>query len=430
MKSARLKNFSAQLKLLIGRRNSCPLSGVACAVLAMTTAPSVAEPGVTPEKIVFGQAASLKGPAAILGSEMRTGLLAAFAETNRAGGVKGRKLELISRDDGYEPDKSIEATNALIDQDNVFALVGAVGTPTSLATQPIAAAHGVPFIGAFTGAEFLREPYKKNVINVRASYYQETEEMIERITRDLGTSRIAILYQDDAFGRAGLAGVQRALDKRSLHLVAEGTFERNTTAVKHALLKIRAGNPQVVILVGAYIPCAVFIKLAKQLAMDALFMNISFVGSDALAKQLGPEGAGVIVTQVVPSPYDQATPLIARYQAAIKAIDQNASPSYVSLEGYIVGRLVSAALERVSNDPTREQFLDNFSNATFDFDGFTLAYSASDNRGSDKVFLTEIQSDGSLKTIASLKARPKLTKSLKNSSSRAAGNRQRMKSNG
>src|SRR5579864_826779 len=224
--------------------------GLAIAFSAFTGAVH-AEDGVTADKIVFGQAAALDGPAAALGQGMRQGLVAAFEEANKAGGVKGHKLELVSVDDGYEPTKSVEAAKKLIEQDKVFALIGSVGTPTSVAVQPMASDAGVPFIGAFTGAEFLRTPYKANVINVRASYFQETETMVEHLTGDLGVTRIAIFYQDDAFGQAGLAGVKRALDRRKMALVAEGAYERNTTAIKRALLSIRAGKPEAVIMVGA-----------------------------------------------------------------------------------------------------------------------------------------------------------------------------------
>src|SRR6202048_2246345 len=186
---------------------------------ALSAAVARAEPGIAGDKIVFGQAAALDGPAAALGQGMREGLLAAFAEANKAGGIKGRQIELISRDDGYDPNKSIQVAKQLIDQDKVFALVGSVGTPTSAAVQPIAREAGVPFIGAFTGAEFLRTPYKAQVINLRASYFQETEEMVERLTKDLGATRIAIMYQDDAYGRAGLAGVKAALARRTMELV-------------------------------------------------------------------------------------------------------------------------------------------------------------------------------------------------------------------
>ncbi len=365
---------------------------------------ALADAGVSADKIVFGQAAPFEGPASALGLGMREGLAAAFAEVNAKGGVKGRKLELKARDDGYEPTKSIEATKALLTQDNVFALVGPVGTPTSAATQPIAAETGVPFIGAFTGAEFLRNPHKPNVVNVRASYFQETEEMVERLTKDLKVERIAIFFQDDAFGRAGLAGVNKAMEKRKMTLVAEGTFERNTTAVKSALLEIKKGNPQAVIMVGPYKPCAEFIKLARQVKLEATFVNISFVGSDALAKELGEAGAGVVITQVVPFPRDTGVKLVADYHAALKAFDAKAQPGFVSLEGYMVGRLVIAALDKVSGEPTRAALLDVIAKNSFDLGGVKLAYGATDNQGMDEVFLTVIQKDGSFKAVKTLSA--------------------------
>jgi branched-chain amino acid transport system substrate-binding protein len=363
---------------------------------------ALADPGVAADKIVFGQAAALEGPAAALGTGMRDGILAAFAETNKAGGVHGRKLELISADDGYEPNKSIEATKKLIEADKVFALIGSVGTPTSSATQPIATEAGIPFIAPFTGAEFLRAPFKANVVNVRASYFQETEAMIERLTKDRNISKIAILYQDDGFGRAGLAGVQKALEKRNMKLVAEGTFERNTVAVKGALLNIRKGEPEAVIMVGPYKPCAEFIKLARSVKLDAVFVNISFVGSNALAKELGNAGGGVVITQVVPFPEDKSVPLVASYHQALKAANPNAEPGFVSLEGYMAGRLVVAALEKVSGEPSRKALLDTIMNGSFDLGGVTLKYGADDNQGMDEVFLTVIQPDGTFKPITAL----------------------------
>jgi ABC-type branched-subunit amino acid transport system substrate-binding protein len=376
---------------------------VALAILAFGMAGlAVAEPGVGGDRILFGQVAALTGPAAALGQEMRQGLLAAFAEVNGAGGIKGRKLELISRDDGYEPTRSVEATKRTIEDDKVFALVGAVGTPTSIATQPIAASAGLPFIGAFSGAEFLREPQNSNVVNVRASYFQETETMVAHLTEDRGVTRIAILYQDDAFGRAGLMGVQRALDRRAMKLVSEGRFERNTIAVKMALFSIRKGNPEAVIMIGSYRPCAAFIKLARQQKLDAQFVNISFVDSDALAGELGPGGAGVIVTQVVPFPGDSSIPLVSRYRSALKSSDPDVRPGFVTLEGYLVGRLVIAALEKIEGEPTRLALLNAIVGSTFDLGGVTLSYGLNDNRGSDQVFLTVIQPDGSFKAVKTL----------------------------
>ena len=362
-----------------------------------------ADPGVFDDKIVFGQSAAFKGPAAVLGLGMREGILAAFNEANAAGGVHGRKLELVSYNDGYEPEKAIANTERLIGDDKVFALIGEVGTPTSKAVQPITTEQGVPFLGPFTGAAFLRDPSLRNVINVRASYDQETEEWIERLTGDLGLSRIAILYQDDSFGRAGLKGVTKALEKRGLKPVAEGTYMRGTTAVKRALLAIRKGSPQAVVMVGAYKPCAEFIKLAHTIKLDTIFVNISFVGSKALAEELGQDGKGVVVTQVVPLPDDVDIPLVARYQRAMKATNPYAKVGFVSLEGYIVGRLTVEALNRLGNPVTRAGLLSTIRDGgVFDLDGVTLSYGPDDNQGMDRVFVTVIQQDGSFKAVDGL----------------------------
>jgi branched-chain amino acid transport system substrate-binding protein len=372
--------------------------------LAALCVPAAAEPGVTADTIVFGQVAALEGPAGALGREMRAGIVAAFEEANRSGGVKGRKLVLVSEDDGYDPTRSLEATKTLIAENKIFALIGAVGTPTSAATQPIAAEAGVPFVAPFTGAQFLREPFKPNVVNVRASYFQETEAMIERLTKDRGFSRIAVLFQDDAFGRAGLAGIQKALDKRGLRIAAEGHFERNTVAVKAALLAIEQANPEAIVMIGPYKPCAEFVKLARKLKVNAVFVAISFVGSNALAEALGPDGAGagVVVTQVVPFPKDASLPVVARYHAALKAQDPTAKPGFVTLEGYLSGRLAVAALEKLAGEPQRKDFLKAVLANSFDLGGFTLNFGPENNQGSALVFLTILQSDGSFKPATSL----------------------------
>ncbi len=364
---------------------------------------ALAEDGVTKDRIVFGQIAALEGPAQALGQGMRQGLLAAFAEANRAGGVAGRKLELKSADDSYEPQKMIEAMKKMLAEDKVFAIVGTVGTPTANAGQPIATEAKVPFIGPFTGAEFLRNPYSRYVVNIRTSYFQETEAWIEHLTKDLGITKIAILYQDDTFGLAGLDGVKIAMAKRNMSLVASGTFRRNTTAVKSALLEIMKANPEAVVTVGPYKPIAEFFKLARQAKMDAVFVAISFVGSDALAQEMGDKGGGVIVSQVVPFPGDTSLPVVASYQAALAALDPEAKPGFVSLEGYLVGRLVIEALKRVPGEPTREALLDAItSTGAFDLDGIELIFGPAKNQGMDQVFFTILQADGSFKPVTRL----------------------------
>ena len=362
------------------------------------------ESGISDERILFGQSAAFSGPAQELGKNMRIGIEAAFQEANARGGVHGRQLMLLSLDDAYEPEAAIANTRRLIEQEGVFALIGAVGTPTSLSATPVAAATDIPYIAPFTGAAFLREYRWQNVINLRASYNQETEAMVARLTTDLGIKRIAVMYQDDSFGRAGYRGVREALERRSLEPVAIGVYPRNTTAVKTGLLNLHSANPDAVILIGAYRPVATLIAWARHIGMDPVFMTISFVGSNALARELGRAGAGVVVTQVVPFPTDNTLPVGIAYRRALTAHTPEATPGFVSYEGYLAGRLAIAALERCGGEVNRTRFLNSLRVAdTVDLGGFVLRYGANDNQGSDAVFLTVIGTDGSYRSIQTLR---------------------------
>jgi len=359
-----------------------------------------AETGVTSDAILFGQVAALEGPSSALGQGMRQGILAAFAEVNTKGGVYGRKLHLVSRDDGYDPDRSVVQTAKLIEEDNIFALIGAVGTPTAIATVPISSARNVPFIGPFTGAEFLRAPELRSVVNIRASYGAEAEAWVKHLTEDLHFTSIAIFYQDDSFGRDGLAGVRRALEKRGMELSAEGTFERNTKFVSSGLRIIKRAEPQAVVMIGTYGPCAEFIRLAHKAGFHPTFVNISFVGADALAKELGAAGEGVVVSQVVPFPWDTSLKVVADYQAAQTAFDSTLSPGFVSLEGYLSGRLAAAALELAGPHPTRAGLLQAVHEVgRFDISGSVITVGPKIQDAPPKVFLTVIQKDGSFKAV-------------------------------
>ena len=268
---------------------------------------------------------------------MYNGILSAFNEVNEKGGINGRRLELNSVDDLYTPAKAAVNTIALIEETKVFALIGAVGTPTSRAAVPVAEEAGVPYIAPFTGAEFLRDPTLKTVLNLRSSYYQETEEMVERLTTDLGITRISIFYQDDSFGRAGLQGVLNAMEKRDMELASIGLYPRLTTAIKAALLDIQRGDPQAVIIIGAYEPTAELILWARHLGMDPVFIAVSFVGSNALAESLGADGKDVFITQVVPFPTDDTLPITLDYLNALGKFFPNSEPGFVSFEGYLAG---------------------------------------------------------------------------------------------
>ncbi|SNR56541.1 ABC transporter substrate-binding protein [Puniceibacterium sediminis] len=361
---------------------------------------SFAAQGVTSDGVKFAQVAAMEGPAGALGLGMQQGIRAAFEEANRAGGVNGRMLTLDSVDDGYEPDRSVTEVQTIIAGDGHLGLIGAVGTPTSAATQPIATAGNMPFIGPFTGAGFLRDGNLKNILNVRATYAAETEEWIKHLVDNEGFTKVAILYQDDGFGRVGLDGVTEALARRGMTLAATGTYTRNTVAVKSALLEIRKAEPEAVVMVGAYKPIAEFIKLSRKLKFNPEFVNISFVGSKALAQELGPDGEGVIISQVVPFPWDASVPVVAAYQAALSAVDPAAEPGFVSLEGYLVGRLAIEALTRTGANVSREQFLTAMADlGTVDFGGAEMSFGPGDNQGMDSVFLTRIKADGTFEPL-------------------------------
>ena len=365
------------------------------------------EPGVFDDYILFGQSAAFSGPANELGINMRLGIKAAFHEVNERGGVNGRQLELKFMDDAYEPEAAITNTKQLID-DRVFALIGAVGTPTSRSATPVAAEEGIPYVAPFTGAAFLRDPEWRNIVNLRASYNQETEEMVERLTQDLGIERIAVMYQDDSYGRAGYNGATSALARRGMEPVSVGLYPRNTLAVKTGLLDLRRGEPEAVIIIGAYQPVAALISWARFTGLDPIFMTVSFVGSNALAEELGSKelmssGAGVFVTQVVPFPTDTSLPIVQSYHRALSNFASAAEPGFVSFEGYLAGRLAIAALERCGRDVTRACFLDIIRNEKpIDLDGFQLRYGPGDNQGSDAVFLTVIGDDGGYHPISTL----------------------------
>ena len=383
-------------------------------ILAPTATPTPASEhtvrGVTDAHILFGQSVPLSGPTRELGEQVRLGIEAAFIEINDRGGVHGRQLDLLTLDDGYEPMAAIRNTVQLIEDEHVFALIGAVGTPTSRAAAPIALEAGVPYIAPFTGAAFLRSSEMSNVLNVRASYAQEVEVMVERLIADLGISRIGVMYQNDSFGRDGYEGVRDALARRSMKPVAIGTYPRNTIAVKRGILNLLEGDPQAVVIIGAYEPVASTLEWAKQSGPHAIFLTVSFAGGESLARALSAD-TEIYVTQVVPYPTDTSFPVVASYQQALRHVAATAQPSHVSLEGYLMGRLAIHAAERCGQQIDRDCFVNGLrEGGDFDIDGFSLSYddAAWDNQGSDQVYMTALDGSGAgLRQVENLRnARP------------------------
>jgi ABC-type branched-subunit amino acid transport system substrate-binding protein len=342
--------------------------------------------------LVLGQSSALSGPAQNLGLEMRAGLLAAFSLINDNGGIKGREVILLSRDDGYEPDKAVRNTRTLINEDQVFALIGAVGTPTAKAVVPIVNEARIPFFGPFTGAEILRSPFQRYIINVRASYYEELEKLASYLVDEKKIHRIACFYQNDSYGYDGLQGIEIALAKRGMALVSQGSYERNTVAVMGALRDIYKAKPEVVVLVGAYAACAEFIKLSKnKVGGDVLFCNISFVGTESLKEALGGYGRDVVVSQVVPYPGDADIELIGEYKRAMAKYQHDSPISFTSLEGFIGGKLFGEIARTVEGDLTREKFITTMEEVgRFDLGGLVLQFGPNDHQGMDAIYLTRI----------------------------------------
>ena len=246
---------------------------LAAAIALLLSVPVLAEPGVSDKEVLLGQSVALSGPAKELGSEMRSGALLYFEQVNASGGVHGRRIRLQTLDDGYEPERTTANTRKLIEEEKVLALFGYVGTPTSLAALPLFTEAKVPFVGAFTGAQALREPFNRYVFNVRAFYFDETEKIVEQLTTT-GIKQIAVFYQNDAYGKAGLAGVERAMTKRGLKIAATATVERNTADVAKAVATLSATRPDAIVMVSAYTSVAAFVKGMKKAGSAARLVGV------------------------------------------------------------------------------------------------------------------------------------------------------------
>lgn len=367
------------------------LCGLVCGMVLSSAA--LAETGVTDKQVLVGQFAAFTGPAAQLGERLKVGIEAYFRLVNAQGGVNGRQLKLVTRDDGYEPEKSKQAVKALIEEDKVFALIGSVGTPTGIAAVPILTEAKVPLVGMFTGAEALRQPFNRQVFHVRGSYFDETERMVQHLT-SLGLKKIAVFYQNDAYGKAGLEGVERALARRQLKPVALGTVERNTVDVAKSVTTLVAAQPEAIVQISAYKSCAAFIKQARAKGFGGQFFNVSFVGAKALADELGEAGAGVVISQVVPFPYGTSIPIVREYQQVMTEAGQK-DYDFSSMEGFLTAKVFVEGLKRAGRNPTRDALIGGLESMhDWQLGGFTVSYGPRDHVGSSFIDVTTIGRDG------------------------------------
>ncbi|MBB6590245.1 ABC transporter substrate-binding protein [Ralstonia solanacearum] len=365
-------------------------------VLGMAAFGAHAETGVTSDTIIIGQSAAMSGPAGKLGQQMNLGAKLYFKAVNAAGGVNGRKIDLKVLDDFYEPEAAERNTKTLINDTKVFALFGYVGTPTSLAALKQANPAGVPFFAPYSGAMALREPFARNVFHVRASYNDETAAIIQQI-RTTGHKHVAVIYNDDSYGAAGLAGVKRALampENKAVALVAEATVPRNSTDVKGALSKLLPSKADSVVVISTYQTTAALVKNAQSQGFSGQFYNVSFVGTKELAEALGSAGGGVVVSQVMPFPHSMSSPLVREYEKLLKA-DGITAADYGSMEGYVAARIFVEGLKRAGRDLTREKLITALeSMGSTDIGGFAVSYSPTNHVASKFVEMTVINSHG------------------------------------
>jgi len=347
-------------------------------------------------RIVLAQSAAFSGPAAQLGIQMNKGARICFDTLNANGGIHGAQIELRTLDDGYEPDRCKANTEKFI-KDDVFGLFGYVGTPTCLAALPLVNESKIPFFGPFTGAEALREPFSKSVFHVRASYYDETGLIVKQLTT-LGLKKIAVFYQNDSYGKAGLEGVKRALKPLGLEPIALGTVERNAIDVAGAIKEIVPKLPDAVVQISAYKSCAAFIREARKAGYGGTFFNVSFVGTQALADELGKEGRGIMVSQVMPFPFSTTTPIAREYLEAVRKAGSDAVANYSSMEGYIAAKVIAEGLKRAGRNPSREALingLESIQNASFG--GFNVDFGPRRHVASSFVDLSMLTEDGKVR---------------------------------
>ena len=368
------------------------------ALFALGATQAGAETGVTDSTITLGMSAPFTGPNGLYGMQMREAMTTYFDQVNKSGGINGRKVELVTIDDGYETDRTVANTKSLIQEKQVFALIGYYGSsPTTEAMNKVFGPAKVPLVGTISGAGTLREapsanPNNKYMFNVRASYADEAEAIVMQMLA-LGLKNIAVSYQNDGFGKSGLDGVTNALKRNNMSPVAVGTVERNSLDVSKAVETIGKANPQAVVMVTLYKPTTAFVKAMKQAGQFPMFMTLSPVGAEVLAQELGNDSRGIGISQVMPYPWNDTIGVVKDYQKLLGK--QKDKYSYYGLEGYMNARLMTEAIKKLGKDVTRDKLVSTLEGMqNFDLGGFKISYSPDNRLGSRYVELTVVGAGG------------------------------------
>ena len=349
-------------------------------------------PGVFDDRIVFGQSACLSGPNSLLGETYRTGIVAAFAELNHSGGIDGKIIELITLDDAYQPELAAANANHFVENSNVFAIVGGVGTPTAARIAPVLKTAGIPFVGHMTGANFLRDKKRfPNVVNLRASYLDEVRVLTDYMINEKGLKRLGIIYQDDAFGRSVLKDYLTAIEEHDGKLLAKTRYTRNTHAVHASLFALDRADLDAILLVGTYAANSEIINLANSLGNKYTLANLSFSLSQEIRQRVVDLSDRIVLTEVMPDPNDPDSLFATNFRNAMSSADGSASNTVneVSFEGYLLGRYIISTLQRMDGQYSREGFLEHLMPPhPVSIDDWSIGFEAESNSGSRYVRLT------------------------------------------
>jgi branched-chain amino acid transport system substrate-binding protein len=377
MLNSRLRSFALGLAL------ACSMSGPALA----------AEAGVTDREILIGQSLGLTGPLAELGLDIANGTRAYFEALNEKGGIHGRRIKVITLDDGYQAANTARNAQQMVGEDQVFALFNIMGTPNTAAVLPLAEKAGVPFFAPFTGAELTRATPLPGVFNIRAGYRDETEKIVQHLTT-IGIKRVGVVWQANSFGKDGLAGVEAAMAKRGMKPLSTASIQTDASDAAAAVRTLHATQPEAVVMITAGKPTFEFIKTYNQVRRGMQFYTLSVMGANANIKALGSDGVGVVVTSVVPFPWSQAHPLVKEYQAAMQKIGVR-DYSFVSFEAYINSKVLAEAMRRAGKNIDRAKLVAAAEGMKqVSLGGFDVSFGKDSRQGSRFVDLTIIGPNG------------------------------------
>jgi ABC-type branched-subunit amino acid transport system substrate-binding protein len=379
------------------RRRTLNSIGALAAALAMLASGA---PARAASEIVLGQVVPLSGVIAATGAEYVAGAQAYFAQVNAKGGVNGHRIRVVVKDDGYKPDETLRVTRELLQNEKPVALFGFIGTGNvmNLVKNKVLSDARIALLAPFTGAIDLREPPNPNIFHIRASYTDEAAKMVEHL-HSIGVRRFAVMYQNDGFGKSGLAGAESALDKLGLKAVATGSYDRTKPEeVDEAAGAIAAGNPEAVIMVSVNKASAAFVKKLRAAGSRAQLFSISVVNVKELVKNTGQElTRGVGVAQVMPYPFVPTTPVAREFLAAMKQYQPDQVVSYTSMESFIAAKVMVEALRRAGPDAGRERIAAALEGIRdFDVGGFTIGFGPGQRVGSKYVEVTVIGAEGRL----------------------------------